>query len=381
MRKHPKVALLETVAASYANLKDDSTNGIYYLCTDNTASPIVNLLPGIPYKSIKKVTSKAANAEVTKVHIIGRTAETIAAGVKYSVLIGTNTKNYEGAAEGIKTYGYVAPTPLTSPAASALAQVYTALAAKINADTNTNNVTAKLLTKIVVTGTAKLVYATAVSEGFLTVGATIKQTTVWTAKVAYIDPTWTNAASQTIWVYDVAGSGAFATTTAITNSNNAAISTTDEATSTAAQALALIDNAGYFPPNPNPRQGETAVFVGPGFVSATAEISRSAVYSFGVGSDMLKQVPVFAFGTQELVGNADGSGVGDATLQFLTNPTSGSFYTQVLIDCSKSVAETVLTGYTEGEIIQYTLWLKQTNVSTQGTNNTDLIAALVALIS
>ncbi len=378
MREMTRKALLETIAASSANLKVDTAAAIAYVCNDNTANPIVNLLPGFPTGTVKAVTAYPAIAEVTKVHLIGRTVEVIAAATRYAVSIGSNTKNYEGSAQLLSKYAYTSPTPLTTPAATALAQVNTALAAKINADTNTNDVTAHLVSKITVTGAAALAYATLLAAGFVKVGATIKQGTSWTGKVAYIDPTWAASASQVILVYDETGT--YASGTAVTNSNDDAISTTAASTRVADQALAIIDNAGYFPANPHTRQGETAVITTGGFTTASSEVTRPAVYSQGVGSDMLKRVPIFAYGTQELVGNANGSGVGDATLQLNQLPVAGSFYRQVVIDVAHAPSDNVLTGYAGGEILRYNLWLKQDSITVNGTNNDALLASLVALI-
>lgn len=388
MRNMTRKVLLESPGTqngnTSGNLHYDSTNKVYYICADSSANPIVNYLPGFPANKIKAVTAYASQAEVTKVHIIGRSAETIAAGTRYSIMLGNNGEVSEGAAKGLKTYSYTAPTPLTTPASAALAQVYTALANKITADNANNYCTAKALTKIVFEGVAAVTSGIVVGA-YIFQGATLGTNETWKGRVAYVDTTWAATTDQVIWVYDEVG------TYTVTNSavlkkgtgSGTAISASSGAASTrtAAQALAIIDDAGYFPANPHPRKGETSVFVTAGFTTATAEISRSAVYSRGIGSEMLKRVPIFAYGTQELVGNADGTGVGDATFQLNALPVAASTYSQIVVEVQLDPSDNVLTGYAGSDLLHYEIWSKEDSVGTPGTNTAALTAALVALIS
>lgn len=382
MRLMTRKVLLNTVAASSANLKSDATARHYYICVDNTANPLVNLLPGIPYGKIRAVSTAVSVAEVTKVQIIGRATETIAAGTRYALKLGSLAKK-EGASTELQTYAYTAPTPLTTPAASALAQVNTALVNKINANYD-NYVTAKLLTKVTFEAVAAVTSGMVVGE-YVWQGATLGTNETWKGRIAYVDPTWSATTGQVLFVYDEVGTQTLTNSAVLKKgtSTGTAISAAAGAasTNTPGQAIGLIDDAGYFPADPNPREGETSAYIGGGFVTASVEVSRAAVYSQGVGADMLKRSPIFNWGTQELAGNANGTGVGDAS--FLTSelPVSGTFYRQTTIDVELNPSDNVMTGYSKGEILRYELWLAQSGVGATTGNDKDLTDSLIALVT
>jgi hypothetical protein len=387
MRRFTRKAIIEAPGTqngnTTGNLHYDATNGVYYICNDSAATPVVNLLPAWRAKKIKAVAYQAAVVEVPKVHIIGRVEETIVGGTRYSFLLGSDIENQEGAVKGMKKYGYLAPTPTTAPNSAALAQVYTALASKINDDTASNYITAKLLTKITFEAVAAITSGMVVGE-YIFQGASLGTNETWKGRIAFVDPTWSATTGQVVWVYDEVG------TYTVTNSavlkkgttTGTAISSASGAASTrvAAQALGTIDNAGYYPGNPNSRRGEAALFIATGFTSAVSEVSRTAVYSKGVGSDMLRRVPIFNFATQELAGNAAGSSEGDAGFLLNALPVSGSYYYQILVDVETDPSDNVLTGYAQKEITQYEIWVKQDSATSVGTNPAALKDALVALL-
>ena len=374
-------AIINTLGAAGANVANVSASGAYpgacIVCTDNTLNPLVEYLPPITKGTCVRATKLASQAEVVGISVIGMEAETIVASTRYKIEIHCPKEKYMSQHKEPSIYAYTSPAILSGTAVTDMLNVYTILAAKINADTS-NHSTAHLMYKVAFTGGT-----TALPQ----VGETVTQSTsTITAKIAAVEVTSgnftaTNAAG-TIWLYDFSAIGSWdATSETLTGGTSGAVVTT--AAALTHSGLVIVDDAGYYAASPSQRKGANSVNVTQGFTTAKVDIGqrstdttllvggtgllrgRPAVYSNGIGTEMLTRIAAYHADKMDYVS-------GDADLILNEAPVAGRTYTEFRIVVNGKPIQEVLTGYEKvGEYV-YVLYASEVS----GANLTNLETAL-----
>lgn len=380
-------AIINALGASGANVKDDAASGAYrgatIICDDNTASPLVNLLPPIPKGSVIRAVKIASSAEVVQIGVIGIDVETIVASRRYKIELGSAAETYEGQVRGMFRYAYTAPAVLSGNAETDRLNVYTVLASKINAKPE-NKVTAYLLYKVAFTGGV-----TALPQ----IGETVTQETSGiTAKIGAIQVTsgtitGTDAAG-TIWLYNFSALASWSSASkTLTGGTSGFVCTTAAALTTGA-GLAIVDDAGYFSARPNSKRGPSWIGATEGFTAAISEIGiatlavgstgeligRSATISQGIGSRMLLDVPVFNPSKEVLVS-------GEADMVLNAAPDASKTYTTYILVVDEKPSDTNITGYTKGGPVNYVIWVDESNNTHLGNFNSALQSSIGVTIT
>lgn len=284
--------VLNTIAAAGANVYSD--NGQYLICEDNAVDPLVPILGPVPYGVTENLIEVLPQAEVRQLMVLdnGFTGkEVIVAGQRYRIEIGNDGEKYETAWKGPFIFAYTAPVPLSMDDAINRAQVYTALANKVNAHAGVNATAQLLVTLDFTLGDA--------TDGTPAVGTVITQAgTLVAGLVTNIDITG--------GAFDPAGDAAGSITIAITGDvsllNAGAVAwtfstdgtlTQTNATLVVGTGLAILDNAGYFISSKD-RVGRSWVETTQGFATAIFAETVSAVYSQGIGAE-LAQLGLMAY--------------------------------------------------------------------------------------
>lgn len=372
MKTVVKKGIINILAAGGANLFTDSVTGASMIVADNTANPLVPIIPiEIRAKSIKNIVYIASAEEVKRFWAIGLAAdEVIVASRKYSIDIDYAQYKTESTRRGSEyKYGYTAPAALSGNAATDRFNVYTALNAKINAHTG-NFVTSYLVHKIAFTAGTSVGDVTET----LVVGETATQATSnVTAKVAKIEITSGTMADDnaagTIWLYNVSDITAWLSASkAITFGTSTSVTITAAAALTQGVGMVIEDDANYFI-SADGRGGASVVTLTGGFALATAEIFRDFTYAQGQGDVMLAQKPVYNYKSDDIIS-------GDIDMTFNADPVSIRSYTLGIIyvvDAPEPVA-----GFNTNPIYakEIHLYMDESN----STNLTNLKNALNALI-
>lgn len=327
-----KKGIINVAEAGGANVKVDSADGAFpgqtIICLDNTVTPPVEILPpipkGVPIKGIKQ----NAQAEVRKHTFIGREQETIVASTRYRIEL-WNGKQLEGERQSPFRFAYTAAAVLSGNAATDRVNVYTALQNKINAYGGAY-------------ATAYIVYSIAYTLGKTAVpvvGETVTQETssVTATIVAVVQATndITGADSTgTIYLANFSDVSSWDTgSKTLTGGTSTGVMTTNSSLTTG-EGLLIIDDAGYYGPRPNGKRVLSEIQVTQGFSSAEVESIASTIavgtatgiatglpglYSFGIGTRMLKDVPTFFPGGYGIVD-------GEADAQYNVAPLAGTTY-------------------------------------------------------
>lgn len=304
MEKRPRVAVLNTIEAAAAQLLAD-TNEWGFVKT----SAAKELLLGMyPTGKLLRVDSIDPVAEVKQIVAIGAdtTPEVITASTRYKVEIGNPEQKYETHKQVAYVSAYTSAANLTGTASLDRANVYTALAAKVNNYAG-NNATAYTLTVADYTLGTSTGDAT---EAFI-VGETVTQETSGnTARVAkHTITSGTFAgddAAGKIWLFDVEKSGWLETAKTLTAAGTVAgvstnlVVTVTNATTVHDQGLVIEDDAGYFTSSID-RAGMNWVGATQGWTVSTSEKILAGVYSIGIGSTMLALMPTYDHSKQEVI--------------------------------------------------------------------------------
>jgi hypothetical protein len=435
-----KKGILNTVAATGTNVLVDTATNSYYVgsnvvsvgaSTYGVTSPATAVAPltevPLPRGSVKTVTFQSSATEVQQGVFLGVNAttgaqEVINANQQYKIMSDIFGEKYETYNKSIRNYGIKAQTNLTGSADLDRANVFTALANQINADT-LNYMSASLVSRVAFTAGASGTGATALANAsgtnvVIAGSAGLQATSLATANIAYLVITSGTIAAGTAagyaYVYNVSATWSATSyvttfTDAVTSEN---ITITTAAIPTAGQGLYLLDDAGYYQPSSAPtsmvsfqlsRYGASTVFA-PATQNAGAYISvattvgtspnlttttsstninpvwsiaepivvRAAVYSKGIGSSMIKSDPFFYYTGEEIV-----SGDGLQMIAFGGAIDTTKNYTRCVIEVEARGSWNGLTGGSESKYLQYVIYADESN----GTNLTAFKTALTALIT
>ena len=299
MKRRPYMAILNSYAAT--NVVDDTTAKHYFIA--KTSGGTDDLLGPFKYGKTSKVESIDPAAEVRQMALIdgGSSKETVTADTRYKIVIGRD--RYESTRLNPVPFAYRSPATLTGTAATDRANLYTALAAKVNANTAINAVAYTLTSVDFTLGTDGA--GTALN---FTVGETVTQaTSSETAKVAkstIASGTMAgNDAAGTIWLIDISDKDAWLTiAVTLTGGTSLCVVTQTDATTVHDTGLSIWDNAGYWL-NPLGREGRSLVTTAEGFQTATTEISAAAVYAQGIGSDLAAKTATLSRDARDVTNN------------------------------------------------------------------------------
>jgi hypothetical protein len=305
MEKRPRVAVLNTIEAAGANIISDANEwGVI------KTSALKELLLGM-FRTGKLVRTDSFDpqAEVSQIVNIGADAvpEVITASTRYKVEIGNPEQKYESHEQPPAVHAYTSPANLTGTASLDRANVYTALATKINNYAGNN---AKAYTLTVVDYTLGGSVGDAATN-FIVGEVVTQQTSGETARVAkslITSGTFAadNAAGK-LWLFDISDKASWLET-AVTLSGAGTVAgvstncvvTQTNATTVHDQGLAIEDDAGYFISSID-RAGANWVGVTQGFTVSVPELGLRAVYSMGIGSEMAQLVPRYDHSKQDAI--------------------------------------------------------------------------------
>lgn len=326
MKKRPFVAIIPTLEAGGANVVDDTT-GLYWSVMQ--ASATAAALMTFPYGKVTSYNHVVSQAEVLQMILIGAstTKETIVAATSYSIEIGNPDQSYETHKTFPFVHSFTSATTLSGTAATDRTNVYAGLVAKVNAYAG-NNAAAYALTYAAYT----LGTSAGDAETNFTVGEVVTQeTSTETANVAKCTiVTGTMAgddAAGHIWIYNISDEAAWLETAkTLTGGTSAVVATVTNATTVFSTGMIIIDVAGYFTSKIS-RGGINYVGIKRGFTVATATVGRAGVYSLGIGTTMLAQIPVFDHSKQDLIS-------GDLEYDFQDGdlPVAGATYTKYIFE-------------------------------------------------
>ena len=379
MQKRPISALISTAENTRAQLIDDTTNLQYWFVQTSAGGEPV--LGPIKYGTTKRVTYTNPQMEVLNTVLIGgATVEVIAASTRYRIEIWNPEADYEGKAQGPQIYAYTSAAALSGTASTDRLNVYTALAAKINAHA-ANNCVAYLLSEHTYTGGT----STGNAATNFTIGEIVDQeTSAETGQVAACSiATGTFAddnAAGSIWIYNLSSTAlwetgaktltAAGTAAAVAGVSAATTNCVVTATLVAhAQGIVVVDDAGYFTSSKN-RGGINRVAVTAGFATATATTVLAGQYSIGVGTDMLALRPVFDIGGQALI-----AGRLEYDFHGGVLPVAGQVYEKIVIDVEDG-DEDAIDARKVASTKQYILYF---NDSSPADYTTDLETALTTV--
>lgn len=339
---------------------DPNFAGECIVVADNTATPPVEILPPFPKDRVASVHYHSSQAEVVQKALIGRTVEVVVASTTYQIMIGNSLEKDETARKNLGRYTYVAPATLTGTAATDRSNMYTALNTKINADSK-NHVTSHLVHSVAfTTGSVAL---PVIGEVFT------QDTSGATFVLVGIDVTSGNftatTAAGTLYLRSVTGTWDAAS---LVSTGVSTAEVTTNAALTQNQGLEIIDDANYYPPRPMLRRGISTILLTKGFATAQSEIGIATlavgttgvlagingVYSRGIGSRMLQDVP--SYSPDKVFLN---EGEGDFILNAL--PDAAKTYRTYVITLNAEPAEKLLTNYKKGDIQRFILYTDESN--------------------
>lgn len=384
-----KKAIINTLAATGSNVGLSTATGglpaMVYICSNDvstgTASYTIDatvseILPPFPADKVQFITKQYSAAEVRQLLLFGLDTETIIASQRYTIKIGNMFERYEGETKKVPVnYSYTAPAVLSGVAATDLTNVYTVLAAKINAST-TNTVTAYLMYKVAFTGgtdsgstTTKMTPGETLTQE--TSGITMKVAGHTISSGTFVG----DNAAGTIYLYDFSAIGSWSTASkTLTGGTSTLVVTTNAALT--CQGLVILDDAGYYPYNPSVRRGPSWVgqdgwnsaHVKQIDTTAATMYGRAGVISVGIGSRLFQDLPYF---------NADKTDYSQGNPGFIlnANPDVTKTYTRVDIHLAPGQVEQVLEGNQVISQFVYTIWIEEDGGLT---NNAAFLAALAA---
>ncbi len=372
-------AILSTVAADGDNVLNVAASGAYpgacIVCVDHAVDPVAELLPPITKGTCSRATKLASQAEVVQMGVIGLDQEVITASTRYKIGIGNLETKYEGHSTLLGVYAYTSPAVLTGNAATDRTNVYTVLNTKINNHSN-NNVASYLMYKVAFTTGSS--FLPQIGETFTQ--ATSSATAVLAAIVVTSGNFTATTAAGTAYFYS--NSGTWVADSKVSTGGTSTAEITTAALQTC-EGLVLIDDTGYFPAWPGIRKGVSTIEVTEGFDTAQVDVgerttdttllvagigwlrSKVGVYSHGIGSRMLQDVPTWNLEKTQRTSGEPG---------FVLNaaPDAAKVYTIFRIFVDVSPTDNVLTSYGKAGPFIYELYADESN----GTNLTNLEGGL-----
>ena len=299
MKKRPKVAVLNTVEDTRANLIQDTTE--WGVVKTSAANDL--LLGMFRIGKLVRVESFAPIAEIRQLVTLGAdaTPEVITGSTRYKIEIGNSNDKYESQKRGSIVHAYTSSVTIDADAAVNRLNAYTALVTNINADVR-NNVTAYLLTVHDYTlGTQ----AGGSADNF-TAGEVVTQAgsaeTARVAKCLISESTMVaDTAKGKIWVFDISDTAAWTDTAVVLTGGTSLIEVTQTVTTQVdAQGIVLEDDAGYFISSIS-RSGFNWVGATDGWLITTAEVTLTPVYAENIGSVMAQLVPRYDQSKQQVI--------------------------------------------------------------------------------
>jgi len=377
MKEVIKKGIINTLAASGNNVYTDSVHGHHMIVADNTADPLVPIIPfNIKPYSVKSINYIDAAAEVRRAWAIGvLNEETIAASTKYTIEIDYAQYKKNSTQRGSEDkYGYTSPAVLSGTPATDRANVFSVLNTKINNHVG-NHVASKLLTKISATAAGNLDEVTVGTKIFQT--DTDEAAAEWEAYVAYVPDTWSGTVS--LYVYDVTGTLDDTTDKSLQVGNYVSGdgSTLEDITSDAAntavanQGLFIEDDAGYWITPDFNRPGASSVALKSGFESSVATISRDRTYAQGQGDVLLAMKPYYNYMANDIV-------EGDIDYSFNQDPSATKEYTLAIINIEHNPEPEAGFNTVPTQQVQLHLYLDESNGTNLGTAKTALNAIVGA---
>jgi len=370
MKKRPFAAIIPTLEAGGANVVDDTT-GLYWSVMK--ASADANALMTFPYGKVTSHNYVSSQAEVLQMMLIGASTskETIVASTSYAIEIGNPEQDYETHRTFPIVHAVTSAATLSGTAATDRATIYAALVAKVNAYAG-NNATAYTLTYAA--------YTAGTSAGDAAVNFTVgeqvtQETSTETANVALCTIVTGDMAGDdatgNIWLYNLSDPAAWlATAKDLTGGTSAVVVTVTNATTVQNTGIIVIDLAGYFTSKIS-RGGINWVGLKRGFTVDTAAVGRAGVYSQGIGTTMLAQVPVYDHSKQDLIS-------GDMEYEFQDGdlPVAGATYRKYIITYVDGDEDAIGATQERSESVK-TMYVSEGNGTNLGTFNSALAAAAV----
>jgi len=362
MRKRPVVGLIVTAEDTRVQLIDDTTNLQWWFVQTSTGAE--RILGPIQYGKTVRYTDTAPLREIPHTMLIGgATVEVIAAATRYSIDIWNPDATYESMRRKPMRYSATSPAALSGDAGTDRLNVYTSLVNKINAVAE-NNVTAYGLTKFTYTGGSSVGDAAT----NYAIGEIVTQETssiTWQVAACSI-ATGTFAADNatgSLWLYNPSTLTSFETGAKLMPAGGTRAATVllplrTNCTCTATfvahyQGIVLVDDSDYF--LAKNRGGANRAAVVAGFATATATTIIAYQYSIGIGTDMLKRLPIFDIGNQAII-----SGTLEYDFQGGSLPVAGGIYRRFVFEV-KDGDEDALDGRKVETLKHYILWMDHSN--------------------
>jgi len=305
MKKRPKVAILNTIEDTRVNLIQDTNEwGIVKTSAGNEL-----LLGMFRIGKLVRVESFDPEIEHRQLVTIGAdvTPEVITASTRYKIEIGNPDDKYESQRKGPAIHAYTTPVTIDADTAVNRLNVYTALAAKINAYAG-NNVTAYTLSIAAYTEGSSPGNA---STNFIMGEVVDQETSTETARIAKCTVVtgtfYGDDAAGYVWFFDISTLASWLVTaktltaagTVAGVTTNCVITVTN-ATTIHDAGLVLEDDAGYFTSNIS-RAGVNWVGATQGWIVSVAEIALAYGYAEGIGSVMAQLIPRYDQSKQSVI--------------------------------------------------------------------------------
>lgn len=307
----------------------------YYLIKNATGELLV---PPILRGSIIKVDFEASAVEVVQMVTIGDQSQVIVANTRYGVTIEFPKDRYSGITHERRIFSVMSAVTLSGVAATDRANVYLALAEKINAYVP-QYTKAKLATLFFFKGAGTVTVAGFAAGAKWYVGANLGAAT-WVGHIAKATGALAAAVGQNVLLVTESGTFPADATTAVFKAvaDDAVQSVADLAsTFTTRQGLVVYDEGGYFSLKEKiGRGGAPIIFTTPTFTLRPV-LLQAAVLSHGIGTDMLTETPEFNL-------TRDGVDRGDIQRQFTSRPISGKTYRLYLIRCKATSIPDAIDG-------------------------------------
>ncbi len=350
--------VLNTVAAAGANVNVDDIAAQYCICTNNAAPVLTPILPPIPYRKTRNLVflnSQTEQVQYTLLDAQITNKETIVANQRYSIKIG-NTD--------LRVFSTTAPAVLSGNPFIDRANVYTILAARINAYARLGASAAVIHSVNFTAGAVEPnpdIVATQAISGVtarivrisLTSGAWAASTAAGTAYISFASNDAAILGTAIAWTW--AGGGT------LTQTIGTIVMTT---------GIAVRDEAGYFT-SFRIRSGINYVHTVRGFVNRF-EITRAGRYAIGIGSIMaLLGTMQYDHTRMNLLG-------GDIDFELIH---SGAFdvtrtYRKYILDIEGGDVDTRAFSSIAG-VSRVVLWVDESNVTNLGAFDSALRAAIV----
>jgi len=258
------------------------------------------------------------------------------------------TEKQDTGLKGPTPYAYNSPAVLSTPTNDRL-NMYSDFVAKINMATNNNHVTAQLVDIFSFTagnGTVPVV-------GDTVTGATSTATATVVGVVQLTAPGFGGTTTGFMYVSNRSALPFTAAGEVVANGIAYSMNLT-AATYVAGQGMIIIDNPGYFPARPNPRQGATGIALeNLSFTMIKPNVVVVPVYGRGIGTRMIQDIPTYDLGNSNVVS-------GDSELFNVDkSPIAGDTYTKFIITVHTTPSPDSLVNMGAANSFTYNLWAQE----------------------